>query len=397
MNLKEEKIEVSDKHVGLRLALFLIAMGLAVYFFTNAVTNMGIHEEGYYVITPGTDKETPNYSSGVEFTYHITGEKPAEMRELNKLVTQEYSAVLARAYKLLSSSEVFEEYRNIAYIDGHRGEKIVLSDELYSVLKDAYDKTEDQKGFNMFAGALYSEWESIVYAYNREECDPLFNDEEASRIEKIASQTKDLSNFGLVFDDAEKSVVFTVSDRYEELLEELGIEAPVLDLNLMKYAYELETVRAHMEAKGLTAGILTSDNGLLSGGQSLVLNMEDVPMSYPIYEWTGEEVRETRHFDMEGKFSLAVFRAFPLSENDLSAYVLKDSEGKAHFRNMYFDVDTGLHTEMINCDYCFALSRHITDAAYANLRINSAWTAEEFREMQKADNIIKRLISSEFE
>ncbi len=394
---KEEKITVDRAKLPLRIAGFVLALIVAAVAFSKAITNLGIHEEGYYDIQPAADKEAPYYFSGVEYVYHITGKNPGEMRSLNKLVTEEYSSILSRAYKLLSADEVFEDYRNIAYIDQHRGEKVYISEELFDILKDAYVKTKEQKGFNMFAGALYAEWRGIIYSYDHESYDPINNDDEALRIEKIAEMTRDLSNFELLLDEGEKSVIFNVSGEYMQMMKELETDSPVLDLNLMKYAYELEMVRAHMEAKGYTAGMLSSGNGLLSGEKLLVINMEDVAMKYPVYDRRDSEVYKFQDVQMDGKFSLAAFHAFPMTEADLSSYVIKDEEGKEHLRNMYFDVQTGFHTEMIGMDYCFALSSCITDAAYANLCINTAKTEEEYKSYIHFDHSMKRITATEFD
>ncbi len=399
MKKEQETIVISNKHLPLRIALFVAALALAIFAFSKAITNLGIHEEGYYTIQAASDKEAANYTSGIELSYHIKGESVGEMRELYKGVTNEYTSILARAYKLLDNTASYEGYNNLAYIYQHQGEKIVLSEELFGILDDAYKKTLEQRGFNMFAGALYKEWSDIVYSYDHEEIDPSVNEEEASRIAKIAALVNDLSNFELVLDKAEKSVIFKVSDEYEEAAEQLGIEVPALDLNLMKYAYMMEMIRAHFEAAGLTDGILTSDNGLLSGQYSLVINMEDVSLSYPVYGLDDDgKVYKMTDDGMDGKFSLAAFRSFPMTDEDLSAYTVTDADGNVHYRHMYFSVKTGFHTEMISMDYCFALSRSITDAAYANLCINSVETYEEMKKDNKlADHLIRRVTETRFE
>ena len=397
MKKEQETIVISNKHLPLRIALFVAALALAIFAFSKAITNLGIHEEGYYTIQAASDKEAANYTSGIELSYHIKGESVGEMRELYRGVTNEYTSILARAYKLLDNTASYEGYNNLAYIYQHQGEKIVLSEELFDILDDAYKKTLEQRGFNMFAGALYKEWSDVVYSYDHEEIDPSVNEEEASRIAKIAALVNDLSNFELVLDKAETPVIFNVSGEYEEAAEQLGIEVPALDLNLMKYAYMMEMIRAHFEAAGLTDGILTSDNGLLSGQYSLVINMEDVAMKYPVYDRRDGVVYKFQDANMDGKFSLAAFHAFPMTEADLSSYVIKDEEGKEHLRNMYFDVQTGFHTEMIDMDYCFALSSCITDAAYANLCINTAKTEDEYMSYTHFDHSMKRITATEFD
>ena len=375
---KQQVVKVSTKHIPLRIAAFILALITAFIAFSYALTNMGIHEEGYYTIEPTTDKQTPNYMSGVDFTYHIKGASTAEMRQLNKAVTAEYSSILQFAYKTLNEDELFEGYNNIACINQNQGIELEVSDELFAILSDAFVKTNAGLGYNMFAGALYAEWENIIYSYDHEAVDPLNNEEETQRIAKIVSMTNDTDNFDLILDKEKKTVKFTVSDAYKEMMKELEIDVPVLDLNLLKYAYEMEAVRADLEAKGYTDGILTSDSGLLSGQHSLIINMEDVGSKYPLYELENGSVVIKTEQKEDTKCCMAAYRAFPMDENDLSAYTITDSEGTVHYRNMYFDTRTGYGTDLMQCEYVFGVSRDLVKAAYA-LIIRQACSSDEER------------------
>ena len=382
---KEEVIKVSEKHVPLRIAGFILALAVAIVSFSYALTHMGIHEEGYYDVEAAPDNEAVNYASGMVFNYHITGNNANEMRQLYKNVSAEYSTVLKRAYKLLDNENLYDGYINIAYINEHQGEKITVSDELFYVLSNAYVLTLTNHGFNMFAGPLYKEWESIIYSEDSLNYDPLNNENEEERIREIAELVNDFSNFEFSFNKADNTITYKVSDEYIKRAKELEIDVPALDLNLMKHAYMLELIRRDLTDNGYTNGVLLSNRGLLSGYYTLMVNMEKTDIHYPVYIYDEGKITEAENPYVTKDSCFAAFRAFPMDENDLSAYIITDSDGKQHLRNMFFNVKTGFHSDFYKTHCCFAPVDGIVNAAFSNLVYSSVASIEELSDLSIYD------------
>ena len=255
-------IEVSDKHVKLRTVLFVISFAVAVATITLGVTRMGHKDPGFYVISGQADEEAMTYQSGVTFSCYFDG-KSGEIKDGIKRAGEVYTGSLSTAYKLLDAKKQYNGIVNLAYVNAHLGEEIALPKELYEILVDAWEKTREEAGYSMFAGALSGEWEEIRMLTEPEEYDPLLNADEEERIRKLREATADQSNFDVrIVDEAEHKLMIRVDDDYTELLEQLESDRPVLDLNILRDAYEMELVKTQLEAEGFTRGALLTDSGL---------------------------------------------------------------------------------------------------------------------------------------
>ncbi len=255
-------IEVSDKHVKLRTVIFVISFAVAVIAITFGVTRMGHKDPGFYVITPQADEEAMGYQNGVTFSCYFDG-KSGEVKDGIKRAGVVYSQSLSTAYKLLDPKNEYAGFTNLAYLNAHFGEEVTLSEDLYNILTDAWEKTKEEKGYSMFAGALYAEWEGIRMLSEPEEYDPLMNEDEAERILKLREETANSACFDLrVMDASAHTVVITVDPAYTALLADLECDAPILDLNILHDAYEMELVRKALEAEGFNRGALVTDSGL---------------------------------------------------------------------------------------------------------------------------------------
>lgn len=260
----KDKIEVSEKYVGLRLALFIVAFTVAIVAFSYGVSRIIHRDEGYYDISAGKNQETPMYSVGFHLKYYFTGES-AEIRNGIKQLGDVYSQALLRSYKLLDAENIYDGYSNIATLNRSIGEEVNVGKELYEVLADAVEKTREGKGYNLFAGALFEEWNAILSLEEAEaiEFDPSVNEKTAERIARLAEMTSNLDYFDIEFLDDEKyTVKFTVSDEYLNFLRENEYGTRVLDTNLLADAYRLRIICSTLEENGYKNGYAYTASGL---------------------------------------------------------------------------------------------------------------------------------------
>lgn len=271
--MKEEdtkNIEVSEKHIGLRLVLFIVFLLVAVFSFSYGVTSIGKKEAGYQTIDALQDTSVPLYGNELSFSYYCEGTSNSIKKEV-KTLSKVYSQILSNAYKMLDSVLEYSGSVSIGAINNNLGQSVSISPVLYEVLKDAYSRTLERKNFNMFAGALYAEWKSILILDDASSFDPLNSPYMAQRIEEISQEVSNLDNFNLEFLDDEKCIVrFSVSDHYSSFCKDMEIEAGALDLNVLYSAYLLELVAHDLLELGYNNGILVSGEGLcivLNGGE----------------------------------------------------------------------------------------------------------------------------------
>ena len=379
------KLTVSNKKLGLRIALTAIALAVAVFAFTYAVVRIGHKDPGYQTIEAKADAEALTYNKAVAFRYWFGGSSNEIKRGINAL-TEVYTPILAAAYKQLDHQNEYSGCNSIASLNRNQGSVVALSKELYSVLKDAYGRTVENKGYNMFAGDLYAEWESILILEEPDTFDPANNPDQAARISAIASMVSDLSNFSLEFvDDNECTVRFSVSEEYKRFCKEFEIESVPLDLNLLHDAYMLRWIADALFDEGCRTGYLYTAEGLV-----LCLDPSGT-LSYDMY--TLENGRETAYasVNLEDPFSATTFTAFGMGS--LYGYNLGNL-----YRHLYFDVRTGDFTNILMSATVISRDKNLVEDVYQTMILNTLSTEREVAsyaaELEKSGLLVSYVFQS---
>jgi hypothetical protein len=309
-----------------------------------------------------------------------------------------YSPILSAAYKQLDHQNNYTGQVSIGTINQHPGEVVSVSPELYAILKDAYAKTLEGRGYNMFAGALYAEWKAIQILDDPEQFDPANNEYMASRIHAIAAVVSDLSNFNLEFlDDSTCSLRFSVSSVYDDFCRENEITAYALDLNLLKDAYMLSMMGEALVDAGYTLGHLTTPSGLAlntSARGSLTFDMH-----------TLENGADTVYasVELDGVFSAATFTAYAMGSD--YGYELevpttsKISNGyNKLYRHLYFDVRTGDFTDVLMSASIISSDMDIVGNTYQSIILNTLGSEQEVSayaaELEKAGKLVSYVFQS---
>ena len=313
---KQEQITPSADHLWLRVIAFVLALIVAVGAISYGVTRIGRKEAGYHEIETDPDEEALLYAKNISFQYYFSGGSDEIKKAINELKAL-YSPTLLRVYKLLDADVEYEGMMNVASLNAHIGEDVAVSAELYGVLQDAQAKTREQKGYTVFGGALARAWREIRYLSEPGDFDPLHNEAERERLDRLREATNDLTQFNLTFVDGEKHIVrLNVSDSYRSLLRELEQEGPILDLGVLHDAYELQLLGEALESAGYCSGYLTTNSGaalMLSGnpyGELSLLGQTD------------EGVTEAAAAPAEGGRAASLMRCFAQAEGEPDYYAL---------------------------------------------------------------------------
>lgn len=253
-----------EKKNIVRLVLFLMAAGLAVFSFTYGVVQLGHRESGYQTIDYENTHGDVLYKSGLTLRYWAEGSS-AEIRELTANVKKVYSDSLWRNYAYLDARETYEGFVNLATLNNSPGESFVLPETLARILLDAWDKTGRNEGYSVLAGVMYDEWQTLLYLDDATGFDPSENAAQAERLEALAAWTAPDSGLTLEIETAADGTVtacLQVPDDYAKLLAEMETDAPTLDLNLMHDAYLMDLVAEDLRSAGYTDAVLFSKTGL---------------------------------------------------------------------------------------------------------------------------------------
>lgn len=246
-------------NMKLRLALFIAVLILAVGAFTYGVVQYGKKTEGWHEITLTADVKVDAYESGIRLYCFLEGTSNGIKHQINETQAV-YSSAMGKYYRMLNADTPYDNVTNPASINAAGGNPVIADPELIGVLEDAFSKTETGGAYNLFGGALYSEWETLTYLEDPVSFDPLYHAGEAELLEEMGSMSAP-EHFSLTVEDGDR-IRFSVSEDYRAFAAENEITAPALDLNLLRNAYLMDLVAAELEAKGIRNGYLVCDSGL---------------------------------------------------------------------------------------------------------------------------------------
>lgn len=362
-------IEVSDKHVALRAVIFFLALFVAVGSIAFGVSRIGHKEAGFYELTAAADAEMLLYPTGLHANFYFQGGSN-EIKVAIGAADKVYTQALKEAYKLLDAEREYPGCVNLASFNAHLNEDLQVDPRLFAVLTDAYARTLEQKGYSLFAGPLYTEWEEILILTEPEDFDPLRNDYEAERLEQLRQLTGDLTLLRLAVVSEEEHILrLEAPADYLAALEELELKPTVMDLNILREAYLLELVAAELEEQELTQGYLSTDRGLTlalsgqTGGQ------------YCLYGLQEGQVVQAAAAPVASGSACCMFTAFTLVSGESEFYVLEDG-GKSHLRNPYLPAD-GLDRELLLSSCVIRADGDLVQACYESVCLRAAESAAE--------------------
>ena len=239
----------------IRLVLFLFAAALAVFSFTYGVKMIGHKDPGWQTIEADVQKGHVTYTAGLTLQYWAEG-SGAEIRDLTERVKKVYSDSLYRNVELLDARNTYEDSVNLASLNEQEGRKVTVSKTLARVLAKALEKTEENAGYSVFAGALNGEWQTLLYLENPQDFDPAVNGDQADRIARLTELINTPETFSLEISEKgeEAEICLRVSPAYQKAIEEMEISAPVLDLGVLRDAVLIDLVAEDLRGASGRAG-----------------------------------------------------------------------------------------------------------------------------------------------
>lgn len=377
-----KKIKLTDKQKTIFLTIgFLLAMAASIYFFSNAILSMGMKDPGYYQIETETVEDALTYAQGYSFVYYLDGDSNT-IKATGQALKGIYSTKLARMYKLLDCENTYDGFQNLATLNASFGQEVTINQELYQVLTDAWAKTQEGKGFNLFAGALNSAWNEILVLTEPEEFDPVVDPQMKSRLAKLAEMTAELSNFDLELkaNGENYTCKVTVSSEYLAFLEENEYAKTVLDLGNLKDAYILDQLRDTIEAEGYCNGYLTAKSGMI-----LNLSRHAGAANYQIYSLSDGLPVKSAVLPARANSAYCLARGFTLHDDDLGYYTVT-AEGKTYARHPWFAAD-GSYPSVLDMACAVSERADPVAAAYACIGLFNCHSEEAAAELSSQNSL----------
>lgn len=340
-----EKLKERRRTVITLVCIVLFAIGGICAMF--ALLMKATHRDpGYYKVEASQNDGAPLYSHNYAFEHYFEGES-LQIKFAIDACAKKYSEILLRIYKLTDAQNQYADCKNIAYLNANQGKEIELDEELFDILVSAYELTQSGR-FNMFAGALDSAWNEIIYSNAPEEFDPLVNAEQKARIAAAVECTKSLADFTFEVVDADKHVVrFETADAYKSFSQANDFSASVIDLGYLRDAFVIDTVCRLMEYEGYDNGYMSS----VSGAVKALSGMKAQGHEFVAYGLINSDAVRAYSLPMLEGSACCCLRAFGL-ENEIGYYTVETENGRI-LRHPNYSVNSGeMHDEFISvCAY----------------------------------------------
>ena len=347
-----------DRKNRIRLILFILAAGLAVFSFTYGVKQFGHRDPGWQDIEPDIRSGDVVYGSGLTLRCYAAGSS-ADIRDLTEAVKNVYTDSLTKNIKLLDARNVYEDTVNLASLNQQAGRAVVISDRLYRVLRKALELSAENRGYSLTAGWLWGEWQTLLYLEEPQEFDPLNSAEEASRMSRLTGLVSLPGSAVLELreTDSGAEACLRLSPEAQQAAEELEITAPVCDLAQMHDGFLMDLISEDLCAAGFTDWVLYSRTGLsLIPGSSRTLTV------FP----EGDDRAEAR-LTVSGPAVTARFSASAPVADGYGAYTVGSFR-----RHYWFDARTGGFRNLVDSAVLAGSGLTAAEAAWQLICLNCA-------------------------
>lgn len=329
-----KKIELSNKHIGLRIFFVVLAIIVAIGAFWSALNGLLSSKAGWTKIE--------NYAvvrnmEDFSFQYYIGGKDGISATDEKKAVSGKYSELFSNAYFLFNADEEKEEFHNLWYINHHANELIFVDEGLHKALALIQEKNDKL----LLLGPVYRLYRTLCYSasdLDAEIYDPTVNEEAANFVKQVVSFIENGDVKLEVY--VENALKLTVSEAYQAFLKENG-EENILDFGWTRNAFILDYLADGLLEEGYDHGIINSVDGF-----TRYLGKEDTSYEYSVCEQIDKKIFPIVHLTQVGKGSQVQLNARAIRTGcDEFYYIYKDGRSI----NSYLDLKDGMNKASATC------------------------------------------------
>lgn len=303
---KVERVELNEKHIGLRFAAFVLCLALGLTALGFGIYSLMSAEPGWARIE-STSEEA--YAAG-EFSFdYLLGEGATAQR---KVLTTIYTQQCLELGRLFDTTRSYEDYPcNLYYVNTHPGEDITVDPRLYK----AFERLQSVGDRTVYLGVLDAYYLNMYYDsedIRTGQADPFTDPDTSELFEQLKGFAETEVELELLEDN---TLRLEVSHEYAALADELGLSC-YLDFGWLRNAFILDYIAEELSGRGYTQGVIHSRDGFT---RSLGGDVGNIQLSQ--YKWDGSRAVETGRQELGTPVNAAALNGFPLSGDDGQAYV----------------------------------------------------------------------------
>lgn len=356
-----QRVELSEKHVGLRFALLALLILIALISIGYGVASLFSKEEGWERIEPVTAETS--CASDFVLLYHL-GAGEASPKAESRLVNGVYSQAVVKAYQLFTDAESFEGLHNVRYINEHPNEKVEIDPALYQ----AFSQVVESGDRSIYLAPVYARYDDLFDCTDDSQTadfDPYVNPEVAAEYAELAAHARDKDAVDLEL-LGNNTVLLHVSEAYRQAIEAADCES-YIDFLWLKNAFIADFLADALIAAGHTHGTISSYDGFLR-------NLEDGEdaFSLNLYDRVEGEVFAAGKMSYKGPAALVYLRDYGVNAPDSGRFY---EYATGEIRGPYLDIADGKPKAARSDLVCYS---HTLSCAEVLLAMLPCYVTEEF-------------------
>jgi hypothetical protein len=370
-----QEIELSEKHVGLRIALVVVFLLIGLACIAFFLISLLSEEDGWQIISP-SGIEISTLESEFTLSYNL-GSGEASATNEKKMLQSDYGSALERAYKIFDIYATYDDVVNLKYINSHFNETVSVSNLLY----DAFATVEQSGSRIVYLGPIYAEYRNVFGSsddVNAAISDPTKNEDVAEYVSKVLKFANDPNAVSVELLDNNK-LKLNVSEEYLAFIEEYQIDC-CIDFSWLANAFIVDHVADLLISKGYTHGNISSYDGYIR-----YLDKNENSYSIDVFDLNGSTVYSAALAECKNISAMVFWRKYPLNEIDASCYY---SYSDGAFVNRYIDAKDGSYKAAIANILSYSKSKSCADIALALADVVIAEELDEAQIMQIKDDQI---------
>jgi hypothetical protein len=339
------------------VACAVSGLGLGAYFYIKSKAP----SSGWNSVTMTTSNKYINFGENIVLNYYLD-DNHASSTYLTNIRNTFTKAGLYYA-SLLNPYFSNEEYIGIYYINEHPFEKIKITEDLYQILDDAYQKTmQENSSYSLFSGLLYQYWSDALI--NTEE-DPLVADQDAIN-DLVAISNLDNYHLDLSFEDDAYYVELSYSDQVISFIEDQGYDNTILNLNVLYDSYFMQLVADDLIKNNFSYGYLYSYTGEYIFLSDAFSSKNQIAIKSINNQY---QVIDGGYLSFNGKGVGSIIRSFPVTNYEYTNnYLLISSKNNKSIYGLRYNYLTGYSSSDIHLSLLVDTAKNakLYDVTYAN-------------------------------
>lgn len=357
-----ERIELSEKHIKLRIALVILFAVIGIGAIAYALLTRLNAESGWVTIEADASSSA-NCAGEFVFRYFLGAGEVSPTAE-QKAVTALYSEAAEKACQLFDAERVFGVVHNLYYINQHPNEEIEVDEVLYRAFEIC--KTTDSRA--LYLAPLYGQYNSLFFCnedYEAESFDPYRNPDLKAEFQQYLAyaQNPEAVNLELLGDNR---VMLKVSGEFMSYFAE-NWGGSYIDFGWMKNAFIIDYFADVMKANGYTMGSFSSYDGF-------VRNLDESGLIYAfnLYDRVDKTVYQAAVMEYSQPISIVYLRDYPANSPDAGRFYEYEN---GEIRVPYVDSGDGLCKSAEDSLVSYSTERGCADIL---MKIMPAYIADEF-------------------